>query len=221
MAISLFAGTITQYYRQTTHIHACHSGLAEDQLAVFSLDEDVRLWQTAMTEGLANDLEEPLIWQESNTKPSKFISLEQSQYMALMLCAVYLTRDHLMLPSALPKKLNLDKNYQNDFTQDGHSCFPTILRPTFWLPNYFDFTFSGQNVVHEEVMIGSVVHLKHELQSLKALISQAILAAEMPSREILKFASQAIDAYTAAVTFSEQSSVPIVLSDSTMSAGIM
>jgi len=186
MALDLYAGPLTRYYlgdwenigerfaREhgleyiTVNPSAEEAHASEDVVT----DPDVIRsaiydWREVMTEGLAENLESPLEWDESRDAPHFTDRPQWEGYAGLQLLAALEENAEINPPDVLAEDWEqnpaLQASRADDFTQTEYLH---LLSAELWLPTPFPFTFRFMELTGNELCIGSAPTMLRELQLL-------------------------------------------------------
>ena len=184
MGLDIYVGSLTRYYARdwetVVQKHARESGMAVTVIRPNAPDEDivtdqdtiraaVTVWRDNLSQGLGDNLEGPLTWDETPESPYFTDKPAWDCYSSLLLWAAYLEHPDLKRPSACVEDWTTDEAYQRSSAEDFQTEFPTLLRGTeIWLPVDFRFTFAATDVSGGTVNFGSVLALRDELAQINA-----------------------------------------------------
>ncbi len=128
--------------------------------------EAVRNWMTALSNGLSTDLTSPLVWDETGDLPYFTDKPDWVGYAGLVLWAAYQEHPGLKKPKRAVTEWNKEKAWKESTEEGFKSKYAQILLPEFWLPNDFNFLFTAEDAVGNEVMFGSSFGLLEQLRQL-------------------------------------------------------
>lgn len=186
MALDLYAGTLTRYWRgdwenagarqareQGLSYVRIDAGAAGEQEAPASAEEIrsvVLDWRGAISAALEKSGIAPLDWDESDGRPYFTDRPQWDAYGALKLWAAYAEHTDLTPPAVLPENWPDDPALQRCETQEKKPRFHNIVLPEWWLPMEFGGVFKAPTPTSgdEKKTIGSLDTLAEHLDALEA-----------------------------------------------------
>lgn len=193
MALDVYAGPLTRYYRRewenAGQRQARAQGMKYTQIGpqgdvaklpkptVEEVLEGLAAWRGALNRGLSEHLKQPLEWEDAPDTPYLTDRPGYAGYGALVLWAAYADRPQHLVPSKLPEEWFSDPVFIEVCERDSGTRFRQILQPEVWFPCDFDFAFQYATPVSDRAWIGSSVALLRQLQALNAATFRAPEAA--------------------------------------------
>jgi len=192
MGLDLYVGPLTRYYlgdwETVVQRFGKESGMPvtivrpasnqenkEPKLGPGEILDLVTKWRSALSEGLGENLQQPLDWPESANGEYFTDKPAWDGYGNLALLAAYDEHPGLLPPVVACSDFSSDPAWQASTHDDFRSRYTTILLPELWLPCRFAFTFRAADVTGSEVWIGSSITLLEQLTSLNANAVKASL----------------------------------------------
>ena len=144
-------------------------GDEEEPPPVDEIREAVEAWRSQLNEELAEQLPEPLDWDESEAAPYFTDKPDWEGYGSVLLLAVYDERGDLRRPTRVVGDWTRDRAWKEG-SKSGFeaSRYQHLLLPEMWLPGGNDLQIVAEDPAGDEVEIGSTFALLEELQELNA-----------------------------------------------------
>lgn len=130
------------------------------------IGEAVELWRRALEDGLRTDIPGGVSWDESTTAPYFTDRPAWGGYAGVMLLAAYTEYPHLPRPDQIVKEWQTDAAFVASVDAGSKGRFSHLILAELWLPCDFNFTFKTEDVVGNEVTIGSSIALLNQLKQL-------------------------------------------------------
>ena len=185
MALDLYVGTLTRYYlgdwenigQQWAREHGMPYQVVrpgdEEQSSTdtvvnpVSLREAIYDWREVLTEGLGDQLEEPLEWNEALDTPYYTDRPHWDGYGALVLLAALEENAHHSPPDIIDEQWTEHPAYLESKADNFENTeYLQILMPELWLPADFPFTFRFMDLTGHTLAIGSATRLLEQLRLL-------------------------------------------------------
>jgi hypothetical protein len=126
-------------------------------------------WRNSLNEGLGDNLESPLGWDEGPDSPYFTDKPAWDCYTSLLLWAAYEEHPEFKRPVEYVGDFSKDPAFVASTARDYNTRYPNLLRDVeVWLPGDFAFTFRGQNLLGKTATFGSSVYLLRQLRELNA-----------------------------------------------------
>jgi hypothetical protein len=140
-------------------------------------------WREALSQSLADNVSEPLDWDESDLAPCFTGQPGWDGFGSLVLWAAYAEHQTLRCPVTLPEEWDDDPALLRCNVEGFRSRFSHLVRNVeLWLPSAFPFTFESDDVDGRRIVIGSATTLARQLAELNAA-TWKVDAAEVSSWE--------------------------------------
>jgi len=123
----------------------------------------VTAWRGQLTKALGASIAAPLEWGEEDDRPYFTDKPDWDGYWSLLLLAAYDDRSKPR-PERLPERPENDR-ILNDARKKS-ARYGQILSPMIWLPDDFDFAFTGEHLTGQKVTYGSAPRLLAALRQL-------------------------------------------------------
>jgi hypothetical protein len=183
MGLDLYVGPLTRYYTgdwetvvqrfgkergmSVTIVRpASNEENKESKLAPGEILDLVTRWRSALSDGLGDNVSQPLDWPESADGEYFTDKPAWDGYGNLALLAAYDEHPGLRPPTVACRDFSNDPAWKASTRSDFRSRYTTILQPELWLPCRFAFTFRAADVTGSEVWIGSSITLLEQLRAL-------------------------------------------------------
>jgi len=176
MSLDVYVGSLTHYYAGGWQKHA-----PAEPVAIVRADESVDeavsspeeihpailAWRDQLTHALADHVERPLDWDESDTALCFTDEPTWECYASLLLWAAYCEHPELPRPREVTEDWISDPALQRSAEPSFDSAFPQLVRDVeIWLPNDLPFVFRAPDPTGHELHIGSSAALCEELAEL-------------------------------------------------------
>lgn len=181
MGLDIYVGTLTRYYcgdwetvvQQLAHkegveVRVVRPGQSDAITEPDQVRPLVLQWQRMLADALAEHLENPVDWDESNEAPYFTDKPTWDCWSDLLLWAAYDEHPEYERPTEAISDWQADTAYEASNSEDFESRYPQLLRKDLelWLPCDFPFVFSTMGLTGKEITIGSSVRLLNELRAL-------------------------------------------------------
>ncbi len=181
MGLDIYVGTLTRYHlgdwETVVQRLAREEGLSltvirsepEPDDAVTDpavVAEAVDGWRGALGAGLGDHLSADFSSDERLGAPYFTDKPDWIGYSGLVLLAAHAALPQHPFPASGTAAFDKDEAYAELAAQDFRCAFLQVLGPELWLPVPFDFAFGAQDVVGNDVVIGSSISLLEQLRQL-------------------------------------------------------
>lgn len=176
MSLDIYVGSLTRYYAGGWQQHAPASPVEmarDDEAAdeVVTRPEEIRAavlaWRDQLTQALAEHVESPLDWDESDAAPCFSDKPTWECHASLVLWAAYCEHPELPRPRELVEDWISDPALKLSADPSFDSAFSQLVRDVeLWLPNDLPFVFRAPDPTGHELHIGSSPALCEQLAEL-------------------------------------------------------
>lgn len=169
MALDVYVGSLTRYYAGVGYRIARADASMDRITDPARITPAVLAWRTALSERLGSNVPVPLDWDETLGAPYFTGRPGWDGWAALVLWAVYAEHPALGRPDTLPDEWENDPAFARSNAEGFRSRYSHLVRHVeLWLPSSFAFTFEGEDVGGQRVIIGSALTLRRQLADLNA-----------------------------------------------------
>jgi hypothetical protein len=189
MALDVYVGTLTRYYRREWENAAQRmaraqgvkyqvvypGGEAEPPAPAEEVRHAVAEWCESLSLALEPHGVGPVLLDEGSRRPYFTERPAWAGYASLLIWAAHAEHPDLPIPAEGSQSWKEDPAYQRSTDREFKSRFRTLLEPELWLPTEFPFVFEAPTPVSEKTCIGSVFTLKQQLDDLHQLTGARLL----------------------------------------------
>jgi hypothetical protein len=170
MGLDLYVGTMTRYLSGDwktivqqwaestgTPIQMVRSNQAPDAIRdPLQIRPVVIAWRGLLTKSLGTKISAPLGWGEEDGRPYFTDKPDWDGYWSLLLLAAYIEKGKER-PQYLPEHPEKDRVLKD--ARKKSARYEQLLLPMIWLPDDFNFTFTGEHLTGQKVTYGSAPRL--------------------------------------------------------------
>jgi|SRR5262249_39466995 len=181
MGLDVYVGSLTRYYsgnwETVVQRYARETGTPltvirtneepSERLDAASAHQYILQWRSSLSDGLGENLSEPLDWDERADAPYFTDKPAWDCYGSLQLWAAYEEHPGLQRPVGPVEDWSEDPGLNASRSQDFRTRYPNLLlNVEFWLPIDLGFTFTAPNPAGNSCVFGSSSALIRELNDL-------------------------------------------------------